>query len=48
MSIKNKPTMLMILDGFGLNPRTEGNAIAQATGAIDLETLQRGIEMIYE
>ena len=30
MSIKNKPTMLMILDGFGLNPRSEGNAIAQA------------------
>ena len=30
MEIKNKPTMLMILDGFGLNPRSEGNAIAQA------------------
>ena len=30
MDIKNKPTMLMILDGFGLNPRSEGNAIAQA------------------
>lgn len=30
MEIKNKPTMLMILDGFGLNSRTEGNAIAQA------------------
>ncbi|MDO4868883.1 MAG: 2,3-bisphosphoglycerate-independent phosphoglycerate mutase [Bacillota bacterium] len=25
-----RPTMLMILDGFGLNPRTEGNAIAAA------------------
>ncbi len=30
MKIKNKPTMLMILDGFGLNPRKEGNAIALA------------------
>ncbi len=30
MKIKNKPTMLMILDGFGLNSRSEGNAIAQA------------------
>ena len=36
MDIKNKPTMLMILDGFGLNPRSEGNAIAQAeTPALD-------------
>ena len=26
----NKPTMLMILDGYGINPRTEGNAIANA------------------
>ena len=25
-----RPTMLMILDGFGLNPKTEGNAIAAA------------------
>lgn len=25
-----RPTMLMILDGFGINPRQEGNAIAEA------------------
>ncbi|MCR5031475.1 MAG: 2,3-bisphosphoglycerate-independent phosphoglycerate mutase [Lachnospiraceae bacterium] len=25
-----KPTVLMILDGFGINPKTEGNAIAMA------------------
>ncbi len=25
-----KPTVLMILDGFGLNPRTDSNAVAQA------------------
>ena len=25
-----RPTMLMILDGYGINPRTEGNAIAAA------------------
>ena len=30
MEIKKKPTMLMILDGFGASPRSEGNAIAQA------------------
>ncbi|MDD6190130.1 MAG: 2,3-bisphosphoglycerate-independent phosphoglycerate mutase, partial [Firmicutes bacterium] len=29
MTIK-KPTMLMILDGYGLNPHTQGNAIAAA------------------
>ncbi len=27
---KTNPTVLMILDGYGLNDRTEGNAIAQA------------------
>lgn len=31
MNISKKPTMLMILDGFGLNPETHGNAIAQAS-----------------
>lgn len=30
MNIKIKPTMLMILDGFGINDETYGNAIAQA------------------
>ena len=25
-----RPTILMILDGYGLNDKTEGNAIAQA------------------
>ena len=30
MKIQKRPTMLMILDGFGLNDRTEGNAVAQA------------------
>ena len=25
-----RPTMLMILDGYGINPRKEGNAIAAA------------------
>ena len=30
MTTTKKPTMLMILDGFGLNSRTEGNAVAQA------------------
>ena len=36
MSNFPKPTMLMILDGFGANERTEGNGIAQAnTPAFD-------------
>lgn len=30
MKINKKPTMLMILDGFGLNPDSFGNAIKQA------------------
>ena len=30
MEIKKRPSMLMILDGFGLNPSARGNAIAAA------------------
>ena len=30
MTIKHRPTMLMILDGFGLSDETRGNAIAAA------------------
>ena len=30
MDIKKKPTMIMILDGFGLSDRTEGNAVFRA------------------
>ena len=34
--MSKKPTVLMILDGFGLNDETEGNAVAQAnTPVID-------------
>ena len=34
--MSKKPTVLMILDGFGLNDKTEGNAKAQAnTPTID-------------
>ena len=29
-SMGKKPTVLMILDGYGLNAKTEGNAVAQA------------------
>ena len=28
--MNKKPTVLMILDGYGLNPKAEGNAVAQA------------------
>lgn len=36
MKIKKRPTMLMILDGFGINGDSYGNAIAQAqTPALD-------------
>ena len=31
MNINKRPTMLMILDGFGLSDKTVGNAIAQAS-----------------
>ena len=30
MKINNRPTMLVILDGFGLNEKTQGNAVAKA------------------
>ena len=30
MELKKRPTMLMILDGFGVSDKVEGNAIAQA------------------
>lgn len=30
MEIRKRPTMLMILDGFGINPNAKGNAIVQA------------------
>ena len=34
--MSKKPTVLMILDGFGLNDKTEGNAVKQAnTPVID-------------
>jgi 2,3-bisphosphoglycerate-independent phosphoglycerate mutase len=34
--MSKKPTVLMILDGFGLNDKTEGNAVAEAkTPVID-------------
>ena len=28
--MKKKPAVLMILDGYGLNEKTQGNAVAQA------------------
>ena len=28
--MKHRPTMLMILDGYGVRPETEGNAVAAA------------------
>lgn len=28
--MSKKPVVLMVLDGYGINPRTEGNAVAQA------------------
>ena len=28
--MSKKPTVLMILDGYGLNDKVEGNAVAQA------------------
>ena len=37
--MSKKPTVLMILDGYGLNEKTEGNAIAMAkTPVMDFRT----------
>ena len=30
--MSKKPTVLMILDGYGLNDKTEGNAVAENSG----------------
>ena len=30
-SMRKKPVVLMILDGYGLNDKVEGNAVAQAS-----------------
>ena len=38
--MSKKPTVLMILDGFGLNDKTEGNAVAQAKKP-DIDALMR-------
>ncbi|MEY4669004.1 MAG: hypothetical protein RL518_1703 [Pseudomonadota bacterium] len=35
------PTLLCILDGFGLNPNTEGNAVAQANKPVIDELMRR-------
>ena len=40
MKITKRPTMLMILDGFGISAKTEGNAIAQAK--------KPGLDAIFE
>ena len=37
-----KPTVLMILDGYGLNDRTEGNAVAQARTPVMDQLMQDG------
>ena len=37
--MSKKPVVLMVLDGYGLNDRTEGNAIALAnTPVMDFRT----------
>lgn len=38
--MSKKPTVLMILDGFGLNERSEGNAVAQANTPV-IDSLMR-------
>ena len=40
--MSKKPTVLMILDGFGLNEKTEGNAVAQANTPV-MDSLMKGI-----
>ena len=42
--MSKKTTVLMILDGFGLNDKTEGNAVAQAKKP-NIDALMRGISV---
>lgn len=38
--MSKKPTVLMILDGYGLNDKTEGNAVAEAKTPV-MDSLMR-------
>ena len=37
---KKKPTVLMILDGYGLNDKVEGNAVKQANTPVMDDLMQ--------
>jgi len=40
-SMRKKPVVLMILDGYGLNDKVEGNAVAQANTPV-MDSLMKG------
>ena len=39
--MSKRPTVLMILDGYGLNNNQKGNAVAEARGYTDTKLKQR-------
>ena len=41
--MSKKPTVLMILDGYGLNERHDGNAVYEAKTPVRWETLRLDI-----
>ena len=43
---KKKPTVLMILDGYGLNDKVEGNAVKQANTPV-MDDLMANLSLIH-
>ena len=44
--MRKKPVVLMILDGYGLNDKVEGNAVAQANTPV-MDSLMKEYPFVY-
>ena len=45
-SMRKKPVVLMILDGYGLNDKVEGNAVAQASTPV-MDSLMKEYPFVH-
>ena len=45
-SMRKKPVVLMILDGYGLNDKVEGNAVAQANTPV-MDSLMKEYPFVH-
>ena len=46
-SMRKKPVVLMILDGYGLNDKVEGNAVAQANTPV-MDSLMKEYPFVHD